>query len=72
MKTLKITLLAIATFAISTLSAQTPAAKVDAEALAQATGLPLIATTVAEHLYPDLEGKVSRLFPLKLQNNKPF
>ncbi len=35
MKTLKITLLAIATFAISTLSAQTPAAKVDAEALAQ-------------------------------------
>lgn len=35
MKTLKITLLAIATFAISALSAQTPAAKVDAEALAQ-------------------------------------
>ena len=40
--------------------------------LAQATGLPLIATTVADHLYPDLEGQIENLFPLHLQNNKPF
>ena len=40
--------------------------------LAQATGLPLVATTVADHLYPDLEGQIENLFPLHLQNNKPF
>ncbi|MBR0447376.1 MAG: hypothetical protein IIX28_02795 [Clostridia bacterium] len=40
--------------------------------LAQATGLPLVATTVADHLYPDLEGQIDNLFPLQLQNNKPF
>lgn len=40
--------------------------------LAQATGLPLAATTVADHLYPDLEGQIENLFPLHLQNNKPF
>ena len=40
--------------------------------LAQATGLPLVATTVADRLYSDLEGKISNLFPLQLQQNKPF
>lgn len=40
--------------------------------LAQATGLPLVATTVADHLYPDLEGQIENLFPLTLQQNKPF
>lgn len=40
--------------------------------LAQATGLPLVATTVADHLYPDLEGQIDNLFPLTLQQNKPF
>lgn len=43
-----------------------------AEELAKATGLPLVATTVADHLYSDLEGQVPHLFPLHLQQNKPF
>ena len=43
-----------------------------AEELASATGLPLVATTVADRLYPELEGQIENLFPLKLQNNKPF
>ena len=43
-----------------------------AEELSAATGLPLVATTVAEHLYSDLEGKMNPLFPLQLQQNKPF
>ena len=43
-----------------------------ADELAQAAGLPLVATTVEENIYPDLEGKISDLFPLQLQNNKPF
>ncbi|MBR3778384.1 MAG: P-loop NTPase [Clostridia bacterium] len=43
-----------------------------ANELAQAAGLPLVATTVEENIYPDLEGKISDLFPLTLQNNKPF
>ena len=43
-----------------------------AEELSAATGLPLVATTVAEHLYSDLEGKINPLFPLQLQQNKPF
>lgn len=43
-----------------------------AEELAKATGLPLVATTVADHLYSDLEGQVPYLFPLHLQQNKPF
>lgn len=43
-----------------------------AEALADATGLPLVATTVAHHLYPDLKGQISNLFSLTLQHNKPF
>ncbi|MBQ6848674.1 MAG: hypothetical protein IJN76_01300 [Clostridia bacterium] len=43
-----------------------------AEELSAATGLPLVATTVAEHLYSDLEGKINLLFPLQLQQNKPF
>lgn len=32
------------------------------------TGLPLRMTTVADRLYPELEGKIENLFPLKLQN----
>ncbi|MBE6806815.1 MAG: hypothetical protein E7527_02200 [Ruminococcaceae bacterium] len=43
-----------------------------AEKLAKATGLPLVATTVADHLYSDLRGQIQNLFPLQLQNNKPF
>ena len=43
-----------------------------AQELAAATGLPLVATTVADHLYSDLKGQISDLFPLTLQNNKPF
>lgn len=43
-----------------------------AEELSAATGLPLVATTVAEHLYSDLESKINPLFPLQLQQNKPF
>ena len=54
----------------------TPAVVLDAaayaEELAKATGLPLVATTVAHHLFPDLKGQIQNLFPLKLQNNKPF
>ena len=43
-----------------------------AEELAQAANLPLIATTVDERLYAELEGQIPDLFPLQLQNNKPF
>jgi MinD-like ATPase involved in chromosome partitioning or flagellar assembly len=43
-----------------------------ANALAQAADLPLIATTVDERLYAELEGQIPDLFPLQLQNNKPF
>ncbi len=43
-----------------------------AQALATAAGLPLVATTVAENVYPDLEGQIENLTPLQLQNNKPF
>ena len=43
-----------------------------AEELASATGLPLVATTVADRLYPEIEGRISNLFPLTLQQNKPF
>ena len=43
-----------------------------ANELAQAAGLPLVATTVEESIYPDLEGQIPDLFPLTLQNNKPF
>ena len=43
-----------------------------ANALAQAADLPLIATTVDERLYAELEGQIPDLFPLTLQNNKPF
>ena len=53
--------------------ADTLLASVDyAEALAAATGLPLVATTVDGRLYGDLEGRIPNLFPLTLQNNKPF
>ena len=43
-----------------------------ANELAQAAGLPLVATTVEESIYSDLEGQIPDLFPLTLQNNKPF
>ena len=43
-----------------------------ANALAQAADLPLVATTVDERLYAELEGQMPDLFPLTLQNNKPF
>ena len=40
--------------------------------LAQASHLPLVATTVDESLYNALNGQIADLFPLQLQNNKPF
>ena len=40
--------------------------------LAKAAGLPLVATTVEERLYAELEGQIPDVFPLTLQNNKPF
>lgn len=43
-----------------------------AEELSAAANLPLVATTVEERIYSDLEGQISDLFPLTLQNNKPF
>ena len=43
-----------------------------ANALAQAADLPLVSTTVDERLYAELEGQIPDLFPLQLQNNKPF
>ena len=43
-----------------------------ATALAQAANLPLVATTVDESLYNALNGQIPDLFPLQLQNNKPF
>ena len=43
-----------------------------AEELAKATGLPLVATTVKAELYEELQGQIENLFPLQLQNNKPF
>ena len=43
-----------------------------ANALAKAANLPLVATTVDERLYDELKGRISDLFPLKLQQNKPF
>ncbi|MBQ7088876.1 MAG: P-loop NTPase [Clostridia bacterium] len=61
----------------SNLGAETTAAAVLASVdyaaeLAQAAGLPLVATTVEQSIYPDLEGQIPDLFPLTLQNNKPF
>jgi hypothetical protein len=43
-----------------------------AEELSAAANLPLVATTVDERLYAELEGQIPDLFPLTLQNNKPF
>ena len=43
-----------------------------ANELAQAANLPLVATTVDESLYNALNGQIPDLFPLQLQNNKPF
>ena len=61
----------------SNLGAETAAADVLSTAayateLAQAAHLPLVATTVEESLYNELEGQIPDLFPLQLQNNKPF
>jgi hypothetical protein len=38
-----------------------------AEEICARTGLPLKMTTVSESLYPQLQGKIENLFPLKLQ-----
>ena len=38
-----------------------------AEEVCRLTGLPLKMTTVNENLYPQLEGKIENLFPLRLQ-----
>ncbi|MBQ4332720.1 MAG: hypothetical protein IJC33_02955 [Clostridia bacterium] len=43
-----------------------------ADGLAAAAGLPLVATTVEQRLYDELKGEIPDLFPLTLQNNKPF
>ena len=43
-----------------------------AEELSVAANLPLVATTVDQRLYAELEGQIPDLFPLTLQNNKPF
>ena len=43
-----------------------------ADGLAQAAGIPVVATTIDERLYDELEGKINDLFPLQLQNNNPF
>ena len=61
----------------SNLGAETTAADVlasvaYAEELSAAANLPLVATTVEERIYSDLEGQIPDLFPLTLQNNKPF
>ena len=61
----------------SNLGAETTAADVlstvaYAAELAQAANLPLVATTVEESLYNELEGQIPDLFHLQLQNNKPF
>ena len=54
----------------------TPQAVLDSVAyateLAKAANLPLVATTVEERLYDELKGQIPDLFPLQLQNNKPF
>ena len=39
-----------------------------AEAVSEATGLPIVFTTVKEDLFPSLEGKIEHLMPLRLQN----
>ena len=43
-----------------------------AAGVAEAAGIPLVATTVDESLYPALVGQVENLYPLQLQKNKPF
>ncbi len=54
-------------------TAETVLSSVDyATDLAKATGLPLVATTVEDSLYAELTGQIDNLFPLQLQNNKPF
>lgn len=61
----------------SNLGMETTAADVLASAdyavgVAAAAGLPLVATTVEERLYPELCEQILDLFSLRLQNNKPF
>ncbi len=38
-----------------------------AEAVSEASGLPVVMTAVKETLYPELQGRIPNLFPLKLQ-----
>lgn len=38
-----------------------------AQALSEATGLPIKMTCAAEHLCPELEGKIENIFPLSIQ-----
>ena len=61
----------------SNLGAETTAADVLASVdyaaeLAKAAGLPLVATTVDARLYDELKDQILDLFPLQLQQNKPF
>ena len=61
----------------SNLGAETTAADVLASVdyateLSRAANLPLVATTVVESAYNALTERISDLFPLTLQNNKPF
>ena len=42
-----------------------------ADAVAEATGLPLVMTTIKDTLYTELKGQINNLFPLMLQD-KPF
>ncbi len=61
----------------SNLGAETTAADVLATrdyaiGVAEAAGIPLVMTTVDERLAEELAGQIPDLFPLQLQNNKPF
>ena len=38
-----------------------------ADEVSRVTGLPVVMTTVKNTLYPELEGRIENLFPLKLQ-----
>lgn len=49
-------------------TAETVLASVDyAKEAEEKLGLPLVLTTIEERLYPQLEGKIENLFPMKLQ-----
>lgn len=57
---------------VETTAADVLASVAYAEELSAAAHLPLVATTVEKRLYAELEGQIPDLFPLTLQNNKPF